>query len=305
MLLFVLLIFVAASSAESDNFIKLHPLQENSTDCLRSQYFLNTTDKDIRVSYTWRVAYATLCNLMKIVYDGVALPNTILLDWIIQKDKIFEFNIIDANFMNSTFNLGDVAFYNSLKTLQITNSGLKHVVNLKKHCNTSLFYSLDTINITFNKISYINGKIFENMPVLKCLDLMGNHLEVIEHVEKIVSKSNFFKLLFGNINYIKCTSLESIYYNLDLFDRYSIFMTCDSNLPIKCKRIAKLTCPFSRQKIIPLPLLAQYFNNSSPFTNVSCSSDILPHISSSVKISFFNFIVFSMCLNVIHLRRIC
>ena len=247
-----------------DKFLFLHPIQFKPTNCFHSQFFLFYSD--IRVNYTSKSYYEKKNpKRIKVLYEHVVLPNTILLDYIPNAEKLIEFNVHESNFDQPTFNLGDAAFHTYLEKIQISNSNLEHVVNFKNHCSPNMFDSLFSINLIYNNISFIDGQVFQNMPSLKLLYLIGNPLKSVAYIDQIL-KPRFEKLYLNEINDLVCSTFHRILYSFRHYDHLKIYLSCNINNPIQCKRISNLTCPDSENEFTSFNSYKGFFTFTNPRT---------------------------------------
>ena len=232
-----------------------------STECSKIQPYV-----DEYVNYTTLSYHPTDSTKIKIVYEQIDdLPNSILLDWM--SDELYEFNIHYCTFQQDTFDLADAAFHKYLQKMAVTSSGLTHIENSKKHCIPPIFLSLHTINFSYNKIKSFNGEIFQNMPVLRVLYLIGNQVQTITHINQIIPKTHLKSIWIGEINYLDCSTLQRIMNSLDFDFRVALQFNCNMDIPVKCHYMKNLTCFNHDQIYSPFPLFEPYFNNAVRITS--------------------------------------
>jgi len=237
-----------------------------SNDCFKNNYYAPLREKEPIISQR------SSGEFVKFEYLAITdLPNNAFLHYNPKDFKIYEFRVTNSTFDIPIFDFGTAAFHKYLQSIAISNSSLELVFNSKKHCS-DLFPALHVVDLNNNKITSIDGEIFQNMPLLTNLFLFKNQIHTISYIESIIAKPINQKIFVGFVNVLACPTLHRIIYSLTEEMQSKIHLRCNRTLPNECSRVPQINCP--DDQFVSFPNLKPYLSfvlprNNAVFTNIT------------------------------------
>jgi len=261
------LLFVTVRSDNSSSFEELyigpplfeekHPLIFDSYDCHRGQHYDDWFQFRVKPARLYDSFSNETLTLVKVGYDFSTLPINIFLDWVLQPERVEEFSVYKCKFR--TVNFGDFAFFTYLRKVSIVSSTLSSIINRKKHCvikrngnKPYLYHSLEELDLSSNKITYLDLNMFKPIVLLKKIDLSDNALVNLENMLEYVNGHPYTREInMGFVHYLPCSIIKTIE-KLDVIKRKVFNAKCAKDKVLKCND-TKFDCPID--------------NTLSPFTH--------------------------------------